>query len=32
MIFLVSRMELFEGEELVSVVDSRLVMRERPGS
>jgi len=32
MVFLVSRMELYEGEELVSIVDSRLVMRERPGS
>lgn len=30
MVFLVSRMELYEGEELVSIVDSRLVMRERP--
>ncbi len=32
MVFLVSRMELYDGEELVSLVDSRLVMRERPGS
>lgn len=32
MVFLVSRMELYDGEELVALVDSRLVMRERPGS
>ena len=32
MIFLVSRMELFdEDEELASIVDSRMVVRERPG-
>ncbi len=31
MVFLVSRMELYEGEELVSIVDSRLVIREVPG-
>ena len=30
MIFLVSRMELREGEELVSIVDSRMVIREKP--
>ncbi len=30
MIFLVSRMELYEGEALVSIVDSRMVIRERP--
>jgi hypothetical protein len=31
MVFLVSRMELYgEADELVSIVDSRLVMRERP--
>lgn len=31
MIFLVSRMELYDpGETLVSIVDSRLVIRERP--
>ena len=30
MIFLVSRMELYEGEELASIVDSRMVIRERP--
>ncbi len=31
MVFLVSRMELYgEGGELVSIVDSRLVMRDRP--
>mgnify|MGYP001816379309 CR=1 FL=1 len=32
MIFLVSRMELYEAEELVSIVDSRMVIREKPGS
>ena len=31
MIFLVSRMELFDEDELVSIVDSRMVVRERPG-
>jgi len=29
MIFLVSRMELYEGGELASIVDSRMVIRER---
>ena len=33
MIFLVSRMELFdEGEEPVATVDSRMVIREKPGT
>jgi hypothetical protein len=33
MIFLVSRMELFdESQTLISIVDSRLVIRERPAS
>lgn len=31
MIFMVSRMELYEGGELVSIVDSRMVIREKPG-
>lgn len=30
MIFLVSRMELYEGDELAAIVDSRMVFRERP--
>ncbi|MAE97181.1 MAG: hypothetical protein CL910_21230 [Deltaproteobacteria bacterium] len=30
MIFLVARMELYEGEKLASIVDSRMVIREKP--
>ena len=30
MIFLVSRMELYDGDALASIVDSRMVIRERP--
>ncbi len=32
MIFLVSRMELYEDGELASIVDSRMVIREKPTS